>query len=345
MLDLAGVWSLSDESGEYHASMTMPGDGIDALFKAGAIPDPYFGRNEYGLRWICQRDWVATRSFTVERTDQVLVVSMLDTVAEVRINGALVLASGNMFRSYRLDVSGALRLGQNEVTITFRSPAVEAARRQSAQCYFVPFSANNTPIPNGNMLRKPSCDFGWDWNIALATFGLYGDFHLEPKADARIASVVMSQSHQPGRAVVTVDAAVEGEGEVAFALCGVVAKVQAVAGHAVAVLTIDNPALWWPAGQGAQTLHDLTVTLGAQVAQRRIGLRQAELVTEKDAAGLGFKVRLNGRDIFCKGANWFPQDALAGRINPAATLTFTPATPGATPHFTLRDLHSATYAA
>ena len=201
MLDLAGVWSLSDESGEYHASMTMPGDGIDALFKAGAIPDPYFGRNEYGLRWICQRDWVATRSFTVERVDQVLVVSMLDTVAEVRINGAPVLASGNMFRSYRADVSGALRLGQNEVTITFRSPAVEAVRRQ------------------------------------------------------------------------------------------------------------------------------------------------AELVTEKDAAGLGFKVRLNGRDIFCTGANWIPQDALAGRINPAATLTFTPATPGATPHFTLRDLHSATYAA
>ena len=319
MLDLAGVWSLVDDSGEYHAPMTLPGDGIDALVKAGVLPDPYFGRNEYGLRWICQRDWVVRRSFEVARVDQVLVISMLDTVAEVRVNGALVLASDNMFRSFRVDVSGALRLGENEVAITFRSPAVEAAKRQAAQRYFVPFSANNTPIPNGNMLRKPSCDFGWDWNIALAGFGLYGDIHLEPKVAARIAAVLVTQAHAPGRAVVTVEAVVEGAGEVAFALCGAAAKARAVDGKAVAVLTIENPQLWWPAGQGAQVLHDLTVSMGAQVERRRIGLRSAELITEKDAAGLGFKVRINGRDVFCKGANWIPQDALAGRINAGDT--------------------------
>ena len=168
------------------------------------------------------------------------------------------------------------------------------------------------------MLRKPSCDFGWDWNIALATFGLYGDVYLEPQA-ARISSVVVTQAHQPGRATVTVEAAVDSAGEVAFALCGVTATAQAVAGRAVAVLVIDNPVLWWPAGQGAQVLHDLTVTMGAQVETRRIGLRSAELITEKDAAGLGFKVRINGRDIFCMGANWIPQDALAGRINATDT--------------------------
>ena len=319
MQDLGGVWSLADDSGSFAAPMVIPGDGIDALFRAGAIPDPYFGRNEYGLRWICQRDWVARRKLSVTDTDQVLVISMLDTVAEVRVNDILVLASDNMFRSYRVDVSGALRLGENEVTITFRSSAVEAAKRQAAQRYFVPFSANNTPIHNGNMLRKPSCDFGWDWNIALATFGLYGDFHLEPKAAARISSVLVAQAHVAGRATVRVEALVEGQGEVSFALCGFTATAQAVAGKAVAVLTVADPVLWWPAGQGAQVLHDLTVTLGAQVETRRIGLRSAELVTEKDAAGLGFKVRINGRDIFAKGANWIPQDALAGRINEADT--------------------------
>ena len=319
MLDLGGNWSLSDESGDYSVAFALPGDGIDALFKAGAIPDPYFGRNEYGLRWICQRDWVARRSFDVSRTDQVLVVSMLDTVAEVRINGVLVLASDSMFRSYRLDVSQALRMGANEIAITFRSPAVEAAKRQAAQRYFVPFSANNTPIHNGNMLRKPSCDFGWDWNIALATFGLYGDLYLEPQAAARIAALVVSQTHAPGQAVVRVEAAVEGAGIVAFSLCGATASVAAKDGKAVADLVIADPVLWWPAGQGAQVLHDLTATLGDQVETRRIGLRLAELVTEKDAAGLGFKIRINGRDVFCKGANWIPQDALAGRINRADT--------------------------
>lgn len=318
MFDLAGEWALSDESGAYSVAMTLPGDGISALHSAGAIPDPYWGRNEYGLRWICQRDWVARRTFSVYRTDLVLVISMLDTVAEVRINDVLVHASDSMFRSFRVDVSQALRVGENEVTITFRSPAVEAAKRQAAQRYFVPFSANNTPIHNGNMLRKPSCDFGWDWNIALATFGVYGDFRLEV-ARPRIASLLISQAHQPGRAVVTVAAEVTGTGTVAFDLAGVSVTAPVVAGRAVAELVIDDPALWWPAGQGKQILQDLVVTFGDQVARRRIGLRSAELITEKDAAGLGFKIRINGRDVFCKGANWIPADALAGRINMAET--------------------------
>ncbi len=318
MFDLAGQWSLSEESGGAVVAMTLPGDGIDALFKAGAIVDPYWGRNEYGLRWICQRDWVARRSFDVERVDQVLVVSMLDTVAEIRVNDVLVLASDNMFRSYRVDVSGALRVGANEIAITFRSPAVEAAKRQAAQRYFVPFSANNTPIPNGNMLRKPSCDFGWDWNIALATFGLYGDLYLEP-VGPRIASVVVAQLHSPGRVVVSVEAMAAGGGEVSFALCGVAAVASVVAGRVQAELVIDNPQLWWPAGQGAQVLHDLVVTFEGCVERRQIGFREALLITEKDAAGLGFKLRINGRDVFAKGANWIPQDALAGRINQAET--------------------------
>ena len=320
MDDLAGEWTLSDESGAWRVAMAVPGDGISALFAAGAIADPYYGQNEYGLRWICQRDWVARRRFVVARTDQVLVMSMLDTLVDVRINGQLVHGSDSMFRSWRVDVSGALRPGENEIAVTFRSAAVEAARRQAAQRYVVPFSANNCPIPNGNMLRKPACDFGWDWNIALASFGIYGDFRLEPARPARIAAIVVDQAHQPGLARVTVTANVEGSAqEVAFALAGVAAVAPVVQGRAVAVLEIAEPALWWPAGQGAQVLHALTVNFGDQVEHRRIGLRQVELVTEKDAAGLGFRFRVNGRDIFARGANWIPADALAGRITPEAT--------------------------
>ena len=34
MLDLCGDWSLSDDSGAYQAVLRLPGDGIDALFRA-----------------------------------------------------------------------------------------------------------------------------------------------------------------------------------------------------------------------------------------------------------------------------------------------------------------------
>ena len=83
--------------------------------------------------------------------------------------------------------------------------------------------------------------------------------------------------------------------------------------------TIADPDLWWPAGLGPQTLHDLDVRVGDRTARRRIGLRTIELVTEPDAAGRSFGFRVNGRDVFAKGANWIPADALPGRITEAKT--------------------------
>ena len=322
LVDLGGEWHLSDGPDGMSAPMHIPGDGISALHDAGLIPDPYFGRNEYDLRWICNRDWVIRRQFVATRVDLVLVASMLDTLAEVVVNGVTVLRAANMFRSFRVDLSAVLRVGTNDIEIRFANVVAEAARLQASQPYFVPFSANNTPIHNGNMVRKPSCDFGWDWNIALAPFGVYGDIGLEPLVAARIASVVVDQIHTPGQAVVSVTAEIEGEPEgetVEISLCGVTATAVIKRGMARAELVIKTPVLWWPAGSGAQVLHDLVLTYKAQKEHRKCGLRDARLIAEKDAAGLGFKFAINGRDIFARGANWIPADALAGRITPAKT--------------------------
>ncbi len=211
MLNLAGDWSLSDESGTHRTTMALPGDGISALHAAGLIPDPYRGRNEYDLRWICERDWVARRRFTVTRTDLVLVASMLDTLVEVEVNGSMVLASDNMFLSHRVDLSEVLHEGENEIALTFRNVVAEAQRRADAAPYTLPYS-KNCPIPHGNMIRKPACDFGWDWNIALAPFGVYGEICLEPKQPFRIAGLVVNQDHEPGHATVGVTLTVEGDG-------------------------------------------------------------------------------------------------------------------------------------
>ena len=43
------------------------------------------------------------------------------------------------------------------------------------------------------------------------------------------------------------------------------------------------------------------------------------LISEPDAAGRSLKLRVNGRDVFARGANWIPADALAGRITDAKT--------------------------
>ncbi|MFN4203997.1 MAG: beta-mannosidase [Tabrizicola sp.] len=314
MLDLAGRWTLSDESGAHVVPFDLPGDGVSALARAGVIPEPYWGRNEYECRWVSERDWLARRVFDHDGQASELVVEGLDTVAEVRLNGVPVLEASNVHRRWRVDVSQALRAGENRVEILFRSPVREALARAARMPFPIPYQQVNGPIPHANMLRKQQCDFGWDWNIALGIFGVSGAIRLEPIVP-RIGDVLVRQVHSPGQVELRLRVHASCE-EVTASLCGIMKKSPVVDGTAELSLVVRDPVLWWPAGQGAQVLHDLVLTgAGARVV-RRIGLRDMQLVSQPDAAGRSFGVWVNGRGVFAKGANWIPADALFGRITP-----------------------------
>jgi hypothetical protein len=42
---------------------TVPGGIYTDLFKANAIPDPYYGFNDRDLKWVGRDDWNFKRSF------------------------------------------------------------------------------------------------------------------------------------------------------------------------------------------------------------------------------------------------------------------------------------------
>ena len=324
-VDLAGSWRLAEQGGEHDVTMRVPGDVHSALFEAGAIADPYAGRNEYGLRWVADREWLLSRSFVLPAgaapDGWVLEFDQLDTVAEVRLNGEPVAATDNAFRRYRARLDGQLRAGENLIEILFRSATKTADERQAAQPFRVPYHAGNSPIANGNMLRKPQCHFGWDWNIALAPLGLYGNARLYRAPDVLIDAVTVQQRHGEGRVTVEVEMALDPFSQATMPY--VVGLGEQMCGGAVDLsrdrhirvqFVIENPDLWWPAGLGSQTLHEFVVSVGGVEERRRIGLRSLELISEPDDAGRSFKVAVNGRDIFCRGANWIPADALPGRV-------------------------------
>ncbi len=323
MLDLAGDWTLSDESGVHVVPFRLPGDGVTALQAAGAIADPYWGRNEYDCRWVCEQDWVARRAFDHPGGAADLVIEGLDCVAEVSVNGVRVLSAANTHRRWRVRVE--LLRGPNAIEIVFRSSVREAAARQAAMPFYVPYQQVNGPIPFANMLRKQQCDFGWDWNIALGQFGV-GAVRLEAAIPARIEAIFVDQMHRLGVATVRVRAVVQcaaaGPVVYSFGFAG-----QEQQGHLATVageneLTLEfevaDPDLWWPNGQGKQSLYTLDARVGptqaAHFTSRRIGLRDLALVSAPDASGRSFGFCVNGRDVFAKGANWIPADALNGRI-------------------------------
>ncbi|MFP4020949.1 MAG: glycoside hydrolase family 2 protein, partial [Halanaerobium sp.] len=83
---------------------------------------------------------------------------------------------------------------------------------------------------------------------------------------------------------------------------------------------VDDPELWWPNGMGEQPLYDLKILLfdssGQKLDsdQKKLGLRELELITEDDQWGQSFKFAANGREFFAKGANWIPADAFVSRV-------------------------------
>ncbi len=302
VIDLHGEWRLASVDGEHQTSIGVPGDVHSALHAAGLIPDPYFGRNEDVVQWVAERDWVIERRVVVPDISGswYLDIDYLDTVAVVFVNDIPVLSADNCFRRYRPDVSHALQPGENTIRIVFHSSLTAGGERQARQPFYVPYHKGNSPLPHGNMLRKPQCHFGWDWNIAIAPLGIYGTLSLKKLDPARIEHVETEQVHlADGRVDLKVTASIYAAEPavvpVHFALKGerVRLDVGIAAGETkiVHVFEIENPRLWWPAGSGEQALYTLSVDLPTETVTRQIGLRTVELITDPDASGSRFALR------------------------------------------------------
>jgi len=302
MLDLAGTWTLQCANRNITVDYAVPGDVHSALIAAGVIPHPYEGRNELDVRWVADEVWVARHEFHLTARDDGpyhFDIDFLDTVATIKLNGQVVLDAANCFRRYTPDISHALVAGRNVVEVVLHSNTKAANAKQQEQPFFIPYSFSNCPIPNPNMLRKPQCHSGWDWNLAIAPFGICGKFEIVHGHG--LCDVTVTQNHQDDGTVV-VHVAVGKPATITFAgetKLGTYAD-----------FTVSAPELWWPAGQGAQHLYELEVHCGDVSQKRSVGLRKIELLTDADETGARFAFKINGREIFCKGANWIPADAL-----------------------------------
>ncbi|MFO1450300.1 MAG: glycoside hydrolase family 2 protein [Opitutaceae bacterium] len=320
-LSLAGsAWRFRDTSTKTWLPAVVPGCVHTDLMRAGRIPDPFYGTHELDLQWIEERDWEYESTFTVPaslRAEEVveLVADGLDTVATVMLNGQEVARTENMFVGYRWDVKALLRPGRNRLHLRFGS-AMKYIREHDG---FTPPQEFNDPVGNCVRIRKQQCQFGWDWGPRFVTAGVWRDLRLEGWSGNRLSGVRLGQEH--GRSGVTVS--VQPEWTRPAATAGVAYQVNlSFQGSVVASVTdtdvgqlrlsVAEPQLWWPAGQGAQPLYTLELVAlradGTECGrlQRRIGLRTLVLDQSPDAWGKAFRILVNGRPVFLKGANWIP---------------------------------------
>ncbi len=326
---LAGSWTLSNTALDAPVPFKVPGDVHSALVAAGRIGSPYVGTNEADMQWVGETDWEIVRRFHVAAADlagrwAVLELEFVDTFAEIVLNGTTIATLGSCFLRHRIDVTGALVAGENEIRIRFAPAGAEAATRAARQPFPIPWSVSNNRVADLNMIRKPQCHGGWDWGPCLMVAGLYAAPILHFYEAARIEAVQIRQRHHADGTVTAIaaielfapaDVTVPVTVDLAGKSVTATVKVSAEHGGKVEIaLDIGKPDLWWPAGHGKQPLYDAVVSIPGDTARRRVGFRTLEVVTEKDEVGASMFFRVNGIDIFAKGANWIPADALPGAI-------------------------------
>ncbi|MEN6499246.1 MAG: glycoside hydrolase family 2 protein [Rectinema sp.] len=375
IINLASEWDLVRLADSSVRRMQVPGDIYSTLIHTGELPDPYFGENEPKVQWPGREDWKLERRFWVPdhflRLETIkLLAEVIDTVADVYLNGVLIGTSENMFRRFEADTKAFLHSGENTITIIIHSPEEAAIHAAQKLPYPIPASIYPVSSPHRNLIRKAQCMSGWDWGPCLMTGGIYDGIALIATDGPFIRAVqtrIKPLGNFDGASVRGPDFSVEIAAEVdvpepmdiqiSCYLDGVRTETEwpcRLGSNTVRIgMDVRAPKLWWPHGRGSPALYDFYVTAertlphggivstdglsrqqadsasrvvhasqtayapapprSPHIVHKRIGFRELKVVTEKDKIGRSFMFVVNGKEVFAKGANWIPADALPSR--------------------------------
>ncbi len=313
----------------------VPGEIHLDLQRAGWIADPYIGTNCLSARWVEECQWSYRRFFNVPlraiKARAWLHFERLDLCATVILNGQEVGRHNNSFYPCRIDVTGKLKPGRNLLTVHVEGGLYSVSDKPCEG-----WLGGDALLHKRHWLRKPQCQFGWDWSTRLINVGITGSVSLEWTTDAArvdmlVPLVELSRDLRKGhvRARLFVEGLSDSpeQGVIEAVLKEVRIKAEKVVEirpglHPYElVLDVPNPALWWPAGHGSQPLYTLDVALF--IGGRRIGSRSAPIgfryvhVNQDDhpSGGRYFNIEINGKKIFAKGGNFVPADMIFVRCD------------------------------
>ncbi len=306
---------------------TVPGCVHTDLLAAGLIDDPWVGLAESAQHWIEACDWTYRTTLpTMPAGDRhELLFEGLDTIADVTLDGTVVLEARDQHRTWQVDVTDRLGPGAHVLEVLFHSPAEWAAERERRLGAW----PRNYPDPM-NQIRKQASDFGWDWGPTLIGAGIWRPVSLVSWTTARLDEVRVSAT-APGRvpplradiSVARAEGAPEGALHVEVRVAGEASSVELTDDTARIELSVPDASLWWPRSHGAPSLHHCVVTLRdasgtvLDTWTRQVGFRDVAIVSEPDALGRSFAIHVNGERVWVRGADWIPDHTYQTEVTPA----------------------------
>jgi beta-mannosidase len=278
---------------------TVPGTYAAALRAAGAWNgEPPLELHQYDI-------WYRTR-FT-GGADEILHFQGLATIAEVWLNGELLLSSDNMFLAHHVHVrTGAL----NDLHIRFRSlDAWLAGRRSRAHWRPRLVSPSNLRLARITLLgHMPG------WCPVVHPVGPWRPVLRERRVGWPVIETVdvrTSVVDRAGRVVVRAVVDSPSGSEAVAELAGERERLHQTGPNEFSGdITVRDAARWWPHTHGDPTLYSLTLRIDeTRCDLGAIGVRSVERDAGDD--GCGFGVRMNGETMFCRGACWTNPDVVA----------------------------------
>lgn len=229
----------------------------------------------------------------------------LATIAEVWLNGALLLTSRNMFAPCEADI--ALD-GVNELYICFRSlDAALAVAPSRPKARWRPRMISAQALRS---VRSTLIGHMPGWCPPVHAIGPWRDVRLiaddrQSVTARRIASRIDGED---GVIDVSVQLSRPCSTPPIVGCEGVTLELRETAPRTWSgQLVIPAAQRWWPHTHGAPRLHGLSLTCdGVTMMLARVGFRTIAL--ERGEDGRGFALRINGAPVFCRGAVWSSAD-------------------------------------
>lgn len=319
---------------------TVPGCAHTDLLAAGMLSDIYLDKQSMDCQFVETAVFEYKKEFdwNEDAKGMHLHFACLDTFCDVWLNDIHLGFCDNMFLEWDFEVEKALKRGKNCLKVRFYPPAehvkdypeyeasftTERIHIRRMQCTFgwdwVERYVTMGMEGNVELRREEEMELDGLY-VATTALDAYGA-ELEIKADfAKVTSgKILNWS------ILAPNGDMVWQQERAI--------VEPVVRQAV---SIANPKLWWPNGYGSQPLYTFHVELqekdGSIYKEEnvRFGIRTIRVLELEDPQGsanwllskeiqsvphigetdhneryFGFRVLVNGKPIFCQGANWVP---------------------------------------
>ena len=337
-------WTAANTLG-LRVAATVPGDIVTDLQRAGVIGDPWFELGflnsttpgHQGSPLWDATNWTLSTTFSLSQDTYdaltagasfVLNVDGCKMAADFALNGAYLGFANDQFLRFSFPVSPAnLLSGANTLEVTL----ARAADARNDEGRFM--GATN----------------GWDWGPYVNAAQLQhasprvfyrGAYPTAPLVSAAevgpwLVSVKVQMLAGPGGATGTLALAGAWPGGVGAPPT----PVSVPEGVSTVVVNMTVPVgaveLWWPNGLGEHALYELNTTFapnggGAPLtASRRVGFRVFVLVTGDDSdpaalagvdgsGNLTMRFRVNGANVWARGADIVPMEVIEGRQSDVA---------------------------